>query len=317
VRCRDTGVAGSAGFRRGGWLRHALVTLVVVSLSASVVGAEPFHSVRLSHGDVAYELRTPPQCPSSGCRLVVLVAGFAVPMVVWDATVPALVSAGFSVLRFDLYGRGRSARPRVDYRPALFAEQIWELVTELKLPQRFDIVASSMGGTVAAVFAARHPDALDRVVLVGPAGLSQDFPFQVTFLRTPVVGKWYFASHFREVMLAHLQDNVSADVHVYPRVVAEFYRQLEVPGSAEAMYSTFRHTLLGDVREDYLWLGRRHRPTLAVWGAADRVVPPEVAEELYRAIPHLRLRTVRGSGHLPQLERPHAFNALLTTFLAR
>jgi pimeloyl-ACP methyl ester carboxylesterase len=312
---------GDATFHRAAsrraWLRVRAIALPVIALSLMpVICAEAASRKRLTHGDVAYELTSPAGRSAQEGPLVVLVAGFAVPMVVWDATVPALVNAGFTVLRFDLYGRGGTARPRLEYRPELFAEQIWELLRALDLPQRFDIVASSMGGAVAAVFAARHPDALNRVVLVGPAGLSHDFPFEVTILRSPGIGKWYFTSRFREVMLDHLRDNVSADPCVYPHVLAAYYRQLEIPGTADAMYSTFRHTLLGDVREDYRWLGRRHRPTLAIWGADDRIVPrDDVADELRRLVPHLSIRTVRGSGHLPQLERPRAFNTLVTTFL--
>jgi pimeloyl-ACP methyl ester carboxylesterase len=298
-----------------------VVAAIVVELISTVtVGATspiPRSPIRLTHGPVAFELRRPPSCAPDACPLVVLVAGFAVPMVVWDATVPALLAKGFTVLRFDLYGRGLSARPRVEYRPELFAEQMWELVTKLGFRPPFHVIASSMGGVVTAVFAARHPDALDRVVLVSPAGLSHDFPVSATILRAPGVGPWYFTSQFRHVMLDHLRDNVNADVCVYPRMLAAFYRQLEVPGTADAMYSTFRHTLLGDVREDYRWLGRRHRPTLAVWGAADKVVPPGIVPELYRMIPHLEVSVLRGTGHLPQLERPRAFNALVTTFLGR
>jgi pimeloyl-ACP methyl ester carboxylesterase len=291
-----------------------LAGIVTVTLTWAAVADAA--QIRLSRGDVHYELTGPPSCPQPGCPLVVLVAGFAVPMVVWDATVPALVEAGFLVLRFDLYGRGRSARPRIEYRPALFAEQIWELVTRLELPHRFDMVASSMGGAIAAAFAAGHPGALDRVVLVGPAGLSHDFPPTVTLVRTPGLGKWYFTSRFRELMLDHLQDNVRANVCVYPKVLAEFRRQLEVPGSAQAMFSTLRHTVLADARDDFQTLGRRHLRTLAIWGMEDRLVPfDETVRELRQLIPHLKVARIAGAAHLPQLERPRTFNALVTGFL--
>jgi pimeloyl-ACP methyl ester carboxylesterase len=297
----------------------ALVLTLGLALAwPAITGDDADASVRLSHGAVHVEVSPASRCRSEPCPLVVLVPGFAVPMVVWDSTVPALVEAGFTVLRFDLYGRGRSARPRVDYRPELFAEQLWELVTKLGLPQRFHIVASSMGGAVAAVFAARHPDALDRLVLVGPVGLAHDFPVIVTFLRAPGIGRWYFNSRFQAVMLDHLQDNVEVDVCAYPRVLAEFRRQLEVPGTAEAMFSTFRNTLLADVADDYRQLGRRHRPTLAIWGANDRLVAAETSiERLSQLIPHLSVEKIRGAGHLPQLERPRAFNTAVTRFLSR
>jgi pimeloyl-ACP methyl ester carboxylesterase len=301
------------------------VTLMWVAVN-DADGAQ--YSLQLSHGVVQAELTLSSRCASPSCPLVVLVPGFAVPMVVWDANVPALVHAGFSVLRFDLYGRGRSARPRVEYRPELFAEQVWELVTapelkrqlppKVKLPNRFHMVASSMGGVIAAVFAARHPDTLDRLVLVGPVGLAHDFPVLVTFLRAPGIGRWYFTGRFEAVMLDHLQENVNIDVCAYPTVLSEFRRQLQIPGTADAMFSTFRNTLLADVEDDYRQLGRRHLPTLAIWGTEDRLVPADpAAKQLGRMIPHLEVVKIRGAGHLPQLERPHTFNALVTRFLQR
>lgn len=309
--------------RGGARFRLLVLATVVISLTLTwTVGAAAVPvwrqagSVHLTHGPVEFELMVRDGCNPSPCPLVVLIPGFAVPMVVWDANVPALVGAGFSVLRFDLYGRGRSARPRVEYRPELFARQLWELLSKLRLPPRFHVVASSMGAAVAAEFGARHPDAIDRLVLVGPVGLEHDFPLLVTFLRAPGIGKWYFTSRFREVMLDHLQDNIHADVCAYPTVLAAFRRQLEVPGTADAMFSTFRHTLLADVQGEFRQLGRPFRRTLAVWGVEDRLVPfDRASERLGRLIPDLKVERIRGAGHLPQLERPRAFNALVTAFL--
>src|SRR5437660_8620722 len=120
--------------------------------------------ITLAHGVTHFQVTEgAPWAPSRG--LVVLIAGYAVPMVVWEHTVEPLARNGFTVLRFDFYGRGRSARPDVRYEPLLFAEQLKELVAKLGLPPRFHVVASSMGGIVTAAFATRYPNALDRVVL--------------------------------------------------------------------------------------------------------------------------------------------------------
>jgi alpha-beta hydrolase superfamily lysophospholipase len=79
--------------------------------------------VQLTRGRVHYELAG----PEDG-RLVVLVHGFSVPSFVWDPTFEALVSRGFRVLRYDLYGRGFSDRPDTAYDRALYVEQLRELL---------------------------------------------------------------------------------------------------------------------------------------------------------------------------------------------
>jgi pimeloyl-ACP methyl ester carboxylesterase len=57
-------------------------------------------------------------------------------------------------------------------------------------------------------------------------------------------------------------------------------------------------------------------PTLVVWGADDQLVPVHHAHELAEAIPHARTAIFEDTGHVPQLERPARFNAILEEFLA-
>jgi pimeloyl-ACP methyl ester carboxylesterase/quercetin dioxygenase-like cupin family protein len=45
-------------------------------------------------------------------------------------------------------------------------------------------------------------------------------------------------------------------------------------------------------------------PVLAVWGAADRIVPPEHGQAFAAAIPGARFHLISDAGHLPQLETP-------------
>ena len=309
--------------RRGAASRRLAVALAwaLAALSASAASAAGPEQIALTDGLTSFELVAPAGRQPADCPLVVLVAGYAVPMVVWNDTVPALVARGFAVLRFDLYGRGQSSRPHVDYTPDLFAGQLHELVTRLaprlKSPVRFHIVASSMGGVVAAVFASRHPDVVERVVLVSPAGLSGKFPPVLTLLKVPGLGPWYFRTWFKNIMLDHLHDNLLDDYRRYPDMLVEFHRQLAVPGSADAMYSTLRHTLLRDNTDDFRVLGGLHRPTRVVWGVEDHLVPfRDSRKALGSSIPHHQLCAVPRAAHLPQLEQPRVFNALVTQFLA-
>ena len=52
-------------------------------------------------------------------------------------------------------------------------------------------------------------------------------------------------------------------------------------------------------------------PTSVIWGEADRIVDPEVGRAYATAIPGARFHTVRGAGHLPQIEQPAALADLV------
>ena len=63
---------------------------------------------------------------------------------------------------------------------------------------------------------------------------------------------------------------------------------------------------------------RIHRvkaPTLLIWGAEDRIVPPIYAEEFLRHIAGAQIETVEKAGHAPHLEQPAAVAGLVREFL--
>lgn len=81
------------------------------------------------------------------------------------------------------------------------------------------------------------------------------------------------------------------------------------PAFRDALRALIRY----DIRER---LGAIEMPALIVWGLSDRVIPVSAAISYHRRIPHSRLEIFERTGHLPQLERPLRFNALLDEFLA-
>jgi pimeloyl-ACP methyl ester carboxylesterase len=55
---------------------------------------------------------------------------------------------------------------------------------------------------------------------------------------------------------------------------------------------------------------------MVVCGAEDRVTPPEGNRKVAAAIPGARFELIEGIGHLPYLEAPERFNALVENFIA-
>jgi pimeloyl-ACP methyl ester carboxylesterase len=99
-----------------------------MELTAERRAASGGQYVTLSEGVTHYEL-----AGATGETTVVLVHGFSVPSFIWDPTFEALKQAGFRVLRYDLFGRGLSDRPRGRYDLERFVRQLAELLRALQL----------------------------------------------------------------------------------------------------------------------------------------------------------------------------------------
>ena len=92
--------------------------------------------VKLSEGFTHYELKG-----DKGEKTVVLIHGNAAPYVTWDYTIGALIDAGFSVLRYDLFGHGFSDRPNLEqYTRDFYDHQLVELLAKLAISEPIYVV---------------------------------------------------------------------------------------------------------------------------------------------------------------------------------
>ena len=78
-----------------------------------------------------------------------------------------LVEMGYHVVAPDLRGHGSSDAPADEsaYSLELFATELFALATVLGW-ERFDLLGHSMGGMVVQLMALRHPERIDRLVLM-------------------------------------------------------------------------------------------------------------------------------------------------------
>jgi len=83
----------------------------------------PGQFIRRSDGYVHFELSG----PEKG-SLVILIHGITAHYFLWDDLSQSLLKEGIRVLRYDLYGRGFSDRPDVNYNEQLFVRQLLELL---------------------------------------------------------------------------------------------------------------------------------------------------------------------------------------------
>lgn len=273
-------------------------------LDATARRQAPGQFVTLSHGIVHVRIAGPEQG-----RPVVLVHGFSVPSYVFDKTSDDLASSGFRVIRFDLYGRGWSDRPDVDYDRALFADQLVELMDTLKVGKA-DLLGLSMGGAIAGRFAAEHPERVRSLVLVAPLTRAHD----IGPMAWPGVGEWLMRSWF----LPNLAGSQLGDFAHPERVsgwAERFQPQMRYDGFGRAILSTIRHLSNASSVPDFEKVGKTGLPVLLVWGERDTTVPYAEHADVQRAIPQAQLAALPGLGHLPVVEDPARTHPAIAGFL--
>jgi pimeloyl-ACP methyl ester carboxylesterase len=275
-------------------------------LGPDVRSRAPGQFTTLSRGVVHYEMAG----PTDG-QPVVLVHGFSVPSYVWDPTFQALAQSGFRVIRFDLYGRGFSDRPRTTYDRALFVGQIAELLDSLRVQHPVDVVGLSLGGAITAGFVADHPDRVRRVVFVAPFNT----PVDIGPLATRGVGEYLNRVYFTPSLPAR-QAKDFTEHDRFPEWSERYREQMRYRGFAHAILSTGRHFATRDPLPDFHATAALGLPTLLIWGDQDHTTPTAQNVRVREALgPTTEFLLVPGAGHLPHFEQPEVVSPRIAAFL--
>src|ERR1700684_528327 len=86
---------------------------------------------------------------------VVLIHGYPVSGASWERQLPVLLAARHRVITYDRTGVGESSQPAPGYNYDIFAEDLHQLVTHLKL-RDFTLVVFSMGGGEVARYLGKY-----------------------------------------------------------------------------------------------------------------------------------------------------------------
>ena len=128
--------------------------------------------------------------------LVVCIHGLTTPSFVFEGLASHYADIGKRVLVYDHYGRGYSDRPKAKQDKAFFINQLDELLNKLEIKrQKFDLVGYSMGGAIAAAYAAHNPNRLNKLVLIASAGTGHNLGFSAKVAKIPLFG-WVLFSIF-------------------------------------------------------------------------------------------------------------------------
>jgi pimeloyl-ACP methyl ester carboxylesterase len=268
--------------------------------------------IQLPDGVTHYEL-----CGPEDGQLITLIHGFSVPYFIFDPTFEFLTASGSRVLRYDLFGRGWSDRPKLPYNIHLFVQQLADLLDKLNIKQPIALAGLSMGGPISTAFLDKYPERVSKHILIDPAGAR---PIALTKLLKialiPGVGELIVGLFGSENMVK----NAAADFFD-PALIEHFqsnYRvQMQFSGFKRAILSSMRNDMLASFYDYYQRVGRLKKPTLLFWGRNDKTVPFEHSKDILAAIPHTEFHVLENCGHIPHYEKPQVVNSILLEFLRK
>jgi pimeloyl-ACP methyl ester carboxylesterase len=239
----------------------------------------------------------------------------------WQAVIEPLARQ-HTVLAPDLPGHGRSAPGGGDYSIGALAAGLRDLLVALG-HERATLVGHSLGGGIAMQFAYQFPETTERLVLVSSGGLGHEVSLLLRAAALPGANAFIAATAALGSTVGGALARGLGIVGVRPGAdvseVARGYASLADRDRRAAFLATLRGVI--DTGGQRVHAGDRHyldegMPTLIVWGDRDPIVPLHHGQNAHEAIPGSRLEIFRGVGHLPQLEAPDRFIAVLEQFIA-
>ena len=245
---------------------------------------------------------------------LVLIHGLAASSRSWDALVP-LLTRSYRVIRIDLLGHGRSAKPADGgYDIPEQGRRVGEAMDRLGVKHAV-VVGHSTGGVVVTSLAEQRPGLVTALAIIDTAPRLDAFVsngFVAGLLYDPVIGQLLWRLRTDSVIRKGASTAFSRRGYKIPQAVVD-----------DVLGMTF-HAFTATTRAGDDYLKQRAlpdrliplgKPLLVIFGKDDKRWRSSSAAE-YRAVPGAKVEVLPGIGHSPILEDPPRTAALLLSFAA-
>lgn len=178
---------------------------------------------------------------------------------------------------------------------------------------RATFIGNSLGGLISWDYAVRHREAVERLVLIDSAGFPMKLPIYIDLFNNALVrvsSPWWLP----EAIVKSAVRNVYGDPRKIDAVTLRRYVEFFHGEGTRAAIGKMVPTL--DFKEvDTGVLKTLDVPSLVLWGAKDRWIPPAHSAEFASRIPGAKSVMYPGLGHIPMEEAPEQVIADLRAFL--
>lgn len=239
--------------------------------------------------------------PQGGAPLV-LIHALGTSSAIWDDLLP-LLPPGLCILRFDLRGHGASDVPNGPYTMGALIRDTERLMDHFALKDAI-ILGLSLGGLIAQGLAVKRLDLVRAMVLSNTAakiGRPEQWQDRIAAIRAGGMHALHDAT--MERWLGRRWRESPALARLSPLFLGtdpEGWTGCAAAISGTDFYETTATLTL---------------PTLAIAGANDASTPPDLVRETAELVKGHRFALIRGTGHIPPVEKPAEYAAIITQFL--
>ncbi|QLL07873.1 alpha/beta fold hydrolase [Mycobacterium vicinigordonae] len=229
----------------------------------------------------------------------------------WAPLIPAFAEH-FRTIAYDMVGFGGSHVPdddeQFEYSQQSRIAQLDSLLDELALDQ-VSLIGNSMGGATALGLAMKRPSRVEKLVLMGSAGLNRSFSPQLQTIL-----------NYKEPQRSAMARIVGALTHesfLPPADLVDYRYRLTCD---PAVMNAYRRTMAwvreqGGLHYEEDDIAAVTVPTLVVSGREDAVVPLLESVRLHQLIDNSRLYAIPRCGHWAMIEHPVEFARVAKDFL--
>ena len=237
---------------------------------------------------------------------LIFIHGFSVPSYIWDKTYNSAKEKGYKVIKLDLYGRGFSGNPSLDYTDELFANQVIELLEVLEI-KTATFLGLSNGGRVISKIADLKPNIVEKLVYVSASSFNSHKELENKNVSENEI-KDFIENKYPTISSGQLSDFKYPEN--YPNWDDKYEELLKYNGFAKALISTLKnHVNLDSENKE---ISDSNKTVYTIWGDSDSVIVyNEIKNKLNKLLPNRFEYIVPNSGHLPHIENQSDFEKYL------
>lgn len=251
-------------------------------------------------------------------QVIVLIPGLGCTADIWTHNLHEL-GKEHRVYALDIFA-GLAHRVEKKFTAEFFITIMKNFIDTLQI-SRINIAGLSLGGGLALKYALQYPSLVEKLVLIGSAGLSRNATLPLRLASVPFLGE-FMTSPGREKSAYFVKRLIYRQELITEELIDFFYKMDSRPESQRVFLKVIRSFCgIGGGRKDLVHsivgnLDKIHIPVLLIWGRHDKIIPLKTAEIAIKKLPNSLFHCFEECGHFPNFEQPYEFNRLLSKFVA-